>query len=159
MKNNIKFRIFLCIVFIVCGFSGIWLVNYSIGHLNNVEVYEYTTEITDIVHNESNIGEEHESYSYITFNISGSDYKIEIDKDDLANYNIGQSIRVYSVSNTDFALDEQSALLSSRSNIYAKLYYTGSVLFAIGNICFIIFLADCSYAYFNGEKKLESLQE
>lgn len=159
MKNNIKFRIFLCIVFIICGFSGVWLVNYSISHLNNVEVYEYTTEITDKVHNESNIGEEHESYSYITFNVSGSDYKIEIDEDNLDDYSIGQSIKVYSVSNTYFTLDEQSAILSSKSNIYVKDYYIGSVLFAIGNISFIIFLADCSYAYFKGEKKLESLQE
>jgi len=159
MKNNIKFRIFLCIVFIICGFSGIWLVNYSISHLNNVEVYEYTTEITDKVHNELNIGEEHESYSYITFNVSGSDYKIEIDEDNLDDYSIGQSIKVYSVSNTDFTLDEQSAILSSKSNIYVKDYYIGSVLFAIGNISFIIFLADCSYAYFKGEKKLKSLQE
>ena len=159
MKNNIKFCIFLGLAFIVCCYNGMWLLGYSERHLNDVEVYEYTTEIIDIVHNESNIGEEHESYSYITFNISGSDYKIEINEGNLDDYNIGQSIKVYSTSNTDFTLDKQSAILSSKSNTYVKYYYIGSVLFSIGIISFVAFLIECFYTYFKGEKKLESLQE
>lgn len=159
MKITIKFCIFLGITFILCCYSGMYLLNYSEQYLNDVKVYEYTTEITDIVHNESNIGEEHESYSYITFNVLGLDYKIEIDEDDLDKYNIGQSIRVYSISDTDFTLDEQSAILYSKSNAYVKCYYMGSVLYSVGILSFIVFLIECFYTYFKGEKKLESLQE
>lgn len=159
MKDTIKFCIFLGITFIICCFSGMYLLSYSERYLNNIEVHEYTTEITDIVHDESNIGEEHESYSYITFNVSGSEYKIEIDEDDLDKYNIGQSIRVYSISDTDFTLDEQSAILYSKSNAYVKCYYIGSVLYSVGILSIVVFLIECFYSYFKGEEKLESLQE